>query len=71
MVSLVESHRDHLPTISKLIKYVIQNPLTKNDITAALELVKDIPHLRSIKKNLEEKIENLKKTKKSYVKRIS
>lgn len=29
LVSLVESHRDHLPTISKLIKYIIQNPLTK------------------------------------------
>jgi hypothetical protein len=29
MVSLLQAHRDHLPKISKLIKYIIQNPLKK------------------------------------------
>ncbi len=38
LVSLVEAHRDHLPTISKLIKYVVQNPFTKNDLMVALGL---------------------------------
>ncbi len=70
MVSLVESHQGHLPTISKLIRYIIQNPLTKNDIIAALELVKDIPRLRSIKKNLEEKIENMNKTRYHMLKEL-
>jgi hypothetical protein len=29
LVSLIEAHRDHLPTISKLIKYVVQTPFKK------------------------------------------
>ncbi len=63
LVSLVEVYRDHLPTISKLIKYIVQNQFTKNDLMVALALVKDIPRLKSAKKNLEEKIENLNVTK--------
>ena len=63
LVSLVEAHLDHLPTISKLIKYIIQNPFTKNDLMVALGLVNDINRLRNIKKTLEEKIEILNKTK--------
>jgi hypothetical protein len=59
LVSLVEAHRDHLPTISKLIKYIIQNPFTKNDLIAALALVNDITRLKSTKKSLEERIEYL------------
>ncbi len=59
LVSLLEVHRDHLPTISKLIKYVIQNPLTKNDLIAALALVNDITRLKTTKKNLEDRIEYL------------
>ena len=70
LVSLVESHYDHLPAISKLIRYIIQNPLTKNDVVAALELVKDISRLRSIKKNLEEKIENMNKTRNHMLKEL-
>ena len=62
LVSLVEVHLDHLPTISKLTKYVVQNPFAKNDLIIALNLVKDINRLRSIKNNLEEKIEYLKET---------
>jgi hypothetical protein len=62
LVSLVQDHRDHLPTISKLIKYVIQNPFTKNDLIVALGLVTDINRLRSIMKNLEERIEYLNQT---------
>ena len=62
LVSLVEAHRDHLPTISKLIKYVIQNPFTKNDLMASLVLAKDISQLKSTKKILEERIEYLNET---------
>jgi hypothetical protein len=62
LVSLVQAHRDHLPTISKLIKYITQNPFTKNDLIVALGLVTDINRLRSIMKNLEERIEYLNQT---------
>lgn len=68
LVSLVVVHLDHLPTISKLTKYVVQNPFAKNDLIIALNLVKDINRLKSIKNNLEEKIEYLKETKKSLIK---
>ena len=63
LVSLVEAHRDIIPTVSKLIKYVIQNPFTKNDLIIALELVYDINRLKSVKKTLEEKIEILNEAK--------
>ena len=56
LISLVEAHRDHLPTIAKLIKYIVQNPFTKNDLMSTLGLVKDISKLKSTKKNLEEMI---------------
>jgi hypothetical protein len=62
LVALIEAHRDHLPTIIKLIKYIIQNPFTKNDLIAALTLVKDIPRLKSTTKNLEDRINDLIKT---------
>ena len=62
LVPLIEAHRGHLPTVSKLIKYVVQNPFQKNDLVVALGLVKDINRLRSTKKNLEEKIEYLNET---------
>ncbi len=63
LLSLIESHIDILPTVSKLIKHIIQNPFTKNDLIIALELVYDINRLRNIKKTLEEKIEILNKAK--------
>ena len=63
LVSLIESHIDILPTVSKLIKHIIQNPFTKNDLIIALELVYDINRLRSVKKTLEEKIEILNEAK--------
>ena len=62
LVSLVEAHKDHLPTISKLIKYIIQTSFTKNDLIAALALVNDITRLKTTKKNLEERIESLNQT---------
>jgi len=62
LVSLIEAHVDHLPTIIKLIRYIIQNPFAKNDLVATLALVKEIPRLKSTKKNLEENIENLLET---------
>lgn len=67
LVSLIETYRDSIPTISKLIKYIVQNPLTRNDLVIALALVKDIPRLRNVKKNLEEKIENLSKTRNQLI----
>jgi hypothetical protein len=66
LVSLIEAHVDHLPTIIKLIKYITQNPFAKNDLIATLALVKDIPRLKITKQNLEEKIRDLNKTK-SYL----
>ncbi len=63
LVSLIEAHRDILPTVSKLINHVIQNPSTKNDLIIALELVYDINRLKSVKKTLEEKIEILNEAK--------
>ena len=63
LLSLIESHIDILPTVSKLIKHIIQNPFTKNDLIIALELVYDINRLRSVKKTLEEKIEILNEAK--------
>jgi hypothetical protein len=56
LISLVEAYRDHLSTIAKLIKYVVQNPFTKNDLMFTLSLVKDISKLKSTKKNLEKMI---------------
>ena len=62
MVSLLEAHRDLLSTISKWIKYIIQNPLKRGDLVEALALVDDIPRLKTTKKILEDKIENLNET---------
>jgi hypothetical protein len=63
LVSLIEGYQDTLPTIIKIIKYLIRNPSTKDDLIATLALVKDIPRLRIIKKNLEERIAALNQTK--------
>lgn len=62
LVSLMETHRDHLHTINKLIKYIIQNPSSKDDLVAALAVVKDIPRLKITQKNLEDKIQRLSET---------
>ena len=40
LVSLTEGYQDVLSTIVKVIKYLIQNPSTKNDLIATLALVK-------------------------------
>jgi len=56
LFSLVEAYRDNLPTIAELIKYIVQNPFTKNDLMFTLGLLKDISKLKSTKKNLEEMI---------------
>ena len=62
MLSIIEVYPDALPRIVKVVRYLIQNPSTKNDFIATLGLVKEIPQLRRIKKNLEEKIEYLNET---------
>ena len=49
--------------VQQLIKHIIQNPFTKNDLIIVLELVYDINRLRGIKKTLEEKIEILNEAK--------
>jgi hypothetical protein len=63
LISLIEAYQDTLPTIVKIIKYLIQNPSSKDDLIATLALVKDKPRLRLIKKNLEERIDALNQTK--------
>ncbi len=68
LVSLVEAHRDHLPTISKLIKYIIQNPFTKNDLIVALALVKDINRLKTYQEKSRGENRISKRNKKPYVK---
>ena len=55
LVSLIEAYPDGLPTITKLVKYIIQNQLTKNDLMVALALVKDIPRLKRVEKPRGEK----------------
>ena len=56
LISLVEAYRDHLPTIAKLIKYIVQNPFTKNNLMSTLCLVKAMSKLKSTKSNLQEMI---------------
>ena len=46
LISLVEAYRDHLPTIAELIKYIVQNPFTKNDLMFTLGIVKDMSKLK-------------------------
>jgi hypothetical protein len=62
LVSFIEAHRNHLPTISKLIKYIVQHPFTKNDLIGSLGFVKDINRLRTVKKNPVENISTLNPT---------
>jgi hypothetical protein len=62
LVLLIEAHGGHLSTISKLIKYIVHNHFQKNDLIIALHLVKDINHLRNIKKSLEDRIAALSET---------
>ncbi|HEX5904891.1 MAG TPA: hypothetical protein VFY50_02465 [Candidatus Nitrosocosmicus sp.] len=31
LVSLIESYQENLPTITKLVRYLVQNPSTKDD----------------------------------------
>jgi hypothetical protein len=45
-----------------MIRFILSNPVSQNDLIVALEFVKDINRLKNMKKNLEEKIENLNKT---------
>jgi len=61
LVLFIEVYQDTLPII-KVIKYLIQNPSSKNEIIATLALVKDISKLKSTKKKLHEKIQRLCET---------
>lgn len=45
-----------------MIRFILSNPVSQNDLIVALGFVKDINRLKNMKKNLEEKIENLNKT---------
>ena len=51
LVSLTEGYQDVLPTIVKVIKYLIQNPSTKNDLIATLALVKDNIQIKKCQEN--------------------
>ena len=60
LVSLLETYPDGSPTITKLVKYITQNPSTKDELLVAIRLVKDLPRLRAIKKQLENNIKVLR-----------
>lgn len=62
LVLLVEFHYHNIPIIKRMIRFILSNPVSQNDLIIALSLVKDINRLKNIKKNLEEKIETLHKT---------
>lgn len=59
LVLLYEYHQQSLPTIKKIIRFVLSNPVSQNDMILALALAKDISRLRNIKRNLEEKVATL------------
>lgn len=60
LVSLIEAYQDGLPTITKLVKYITQNPSTKDELLVAIRLVKDLHRLRAIKKQLENNVKVLR-----------
>lgn len=63
IASLIDFNQEYLSTITKLINYVIQNSVSTNDLLTTFELVKDLPRLKSMKKQLENKIKVLRQEK--------
>ena len=63
IASLVDFNQEYLSTITMLINYVIQNHVSTNDLLTAIELVKDLPRLKSMKKQLENNIKDLRQEK--------
>lgn len=59
LVLLVEFHSYNLPIIKKMMRFILSNPVSQNDMIIALALAIDISRLRNIKRNLEEKVSTL------------
>jgi hypothetical protein len=60
LVSLIVSYKESLPTIIKLVSYLIQNPSTKENLLESIKVVKEFPRLKALKKQLENKIQALR-----------
>ena len=59
LILLMEFHQENLPTIKKMIRFILSNPVSKNDLLVALALATDISRLKNVKKRLEENISSL------------
>jgi hypothetical protein len=59
LMLLIEFHQENLPTIKKMIRFILSNPVSKNDLLVALALATDTSRLRNVKEKLEEKIKEL------------
>jgi len=66
LVLLVECRQHQLPIIKKIIRFILSNPISQNDMIIALALATDISRLRNIKKKLEENIKVLKQKSQYY-----
>lgn len=60
LVSLIVSYQESLPTITKLVRYLVQNPSTKDDLLESIKVVKDLPRLKAVRKQLENNIQTLR-----------
>lgn len=63
IVSLIDFNQEYLTTITKFIRYIILNPVSRNDLLTTLVLVKDLPKLKAIQKQLENNIKALRQEK--------
>jgi len=70
LVLLVKSCPLHIPVIMKMIRLILSNPVTRNNMMNALELATDISRLRYLKKTLEDTIANLSQTKNILIEEI-
>lgn len=61
LVLLVQFHQHNLPIIKKMIRFILSNPVSQNDLIIALTLATDISSLRNIKKRLEVDTKTLNK----------
>ena len=59
LISLMEFHQENLPIIKKMIRFILSNPISKNNLLFALTLATDTSRLRNVNKRLEEKVKEL------------
>lgn len=70
LVLLFELHQDNLPIIKKMIRFILSNPVSQNDLMTILEIMDDIPRLKVVKKTLMQKIRYLTETRDNLVDEI-